>query len=144
MRRCALSLATLLLIALAAVRVEAQWEVAFQDQSRKELNAIYFADRDTAWVIGEDGIIHATRTNGESWFRQDPRVKLSLSDVYFRDHNEGWLIASGALVSEQRFSEQLGPSIAWIVFVTLASVNVAWLLKCVSAARDDIRPHFRG
>jgi hypothetical protein len=55
-----------------------------------------------------------------------------------------WLIASGALVSEQRFSEQLGPSIAWIVFVTLASVNVAWLLKCVSAARDDIRPHFRG
>ena len=55
-----------------------------------------------------------------------------------------WLIASGVLVSEQRFSEQLGPSIAWIVFVTLGSVNVAWLLKCVSAARDDIRPHFRG
>jgi hypothetical protein len=55
-----------------------------------------------------------------------------------------WLIVSGVLVSEQRFSEQLGPSIAWIVFVTLGSINIAWLLKCVSAARDDIRPHFRG
>lgn len=54
------------------------------------------------------------------------------------------VIATGALVSEDRFSAQLGPSIAWITFVTLGAINIAWLIKCVSAARDDIRPHFRG
>jgi len=55
-----------------------------------------------------------------------------------------FLIVSGVLVSEQRFAEQVGPSVAWIVYVLLGSINVAWLLKCVSAARDDIRPHYRG
>src|SRR5690554_3054817 len=89
---------TALFALLFAPRVEAQWEVAFQDQSRKELNAVFFVDRDTAWVIGDEGIIHATRTNGGSWFPQNPGIRESLSDIYFRDHNEGWLIASGARI----------------------------------------------
>jgi hypothetical protein len=53
------------------------------------------------------------------------------------------LLQTGALESKMKDYEQTGPFIARIAYVVLATINLFWLLQCVAAARDDIRPYFR-
>lgn len=53
------------------------------------------------------------------------------------------LLQTGALESSSQDFAQTGPFIARVVYVLLGIINLFWLLQCVAAARDDIRPYFR-
>jgi len=81
MKHTAVLLAALLLLTIARTRVDAQWEVVLKDQTRRDLNAVFFVDREAGWVVGDGGIIHATLTSGEDWFAQNAKVNASLSDA---------------------------------------------------------------
>jgi photosystem II stability/assembly factor-like uncharacterized protein len=83
----------------------AQWEIVRQDETkcdskgtRCDLNAVYFADKEYGWIVGERGIIRATQNEGERWFAQDSGVKTALSDVMFLNRKDGFIVASGARI----------------------------------------------
>ncbi len=79
----------------APAAAPAQWVVALQDQTKRDLNGVFFIDGRYGWVIGDRGIIHATQDNGFEWYGQSPGINDNLSDVFFRTRDEGWLVTSG-------------------------------------------------
>src|SRR5262245_20837926 len=67
----------LLFLSVTASIAQAQWILAFEDKTRRDLNGIFFLDQNFGWIIGDGGIIHATQTNGQGWVVQYPRVKAN-------------------------------------------------------------------
>jgi photosystem II stability/assembly factor-like uncharacterized protein len=62
------------------------------------LNAVS-AFENSAWAVGEAGLIFATKDGGRSWFSQGSDVNVDLSDVKFIDAREGWAVgAQGAVL----------------------------------------------
>ena len=84
-------LISVLLIVIPAV-AQAQWVVAFQDQSKRDLNGVFFMDGRYGWVIGDRGIIHTTQDSGAEWLPQEPKLNDNISDIFFRNRDEGWLV----------------------------------------------------
>src|SRR5262245_44335744 len=92
-------LQTLMAVALPLVITavaQAQWVVAFQEKSRRDLNGVFFMDGRYGWVIGDRGIIHTTQDNGGEWLPQSPNLNDNISDIFFRTRDEGWLITIGS------------------------------------------------
>src|SRR5262249_42175121 len=89
-----LSVAALFLVTVTAA--QAQWIVAFQDKSKRDLNGVFFMDGRYGWVIGDRGIIHTTEDDGGEWGPQDPRLNDNLNDIFFRTRDEGWLVTSSS------------------------------------------------
>ena len=87
-----------ILFCALAVGANAQWTVAFQDQSKRDLNVIFFLDSRFGWIVGDRGIIHATQDGGRDWTPQSPRVNANINDIFFRTREEGWLITGGARI----------------------------------------------
>jgi photosystem II stability/assembly factor-like uncharacterized protein len=127
--RILLTTACLILLACSA---QAQWEIVRQDDTRCDnkgnrcdLNAVFFADKENGWVVGDRGIIRATQNEGERWSAQDAGVKTALSDVAFVNKKEGFIVASGA-----RIYRTLDGGNTWsLVYQIIAPRN---------AARDDL------
>jgi len=86
-------LTSTLLIVITGV-AQAQWVVAFQDKSKRDLNGVYFMDGRYGWVIGDRGIIHTTQDNGAEWQPQEPKLNDNISDIVFRTREDGWLVTS--------------------------------------------------
>ena len=86
----------------------AQWERVFEQKTKKDLNAIYFVDREIGWVAGDSGLIFSTGSGGDNWAELKSGVNFSLSDIFFRDRSEGWMVAQGGRVL---YSEDAG--ISW-------------------------------
>src|SRR5262245_9359642 len=93
-------LQTLLAVALPLVLTavaQAQWVVAYQEKSKRDLNGVFFMDGRYGWVVGDRGILHATQDNGAEWLPQDPKLKDdNISDILFRNRDEGWLVTIGS------------------------------------------------
>src|SRR6266540_490866 len=92
-------LQTLMAVALPLVITavaQAQWVVAFQEKSRRDLNGVFFMDGRYGWVIGDRGIIHTTQDNGGEWLPQSPNLNDNISDIFFRTRDEGWLVTIGS------------------------------------------------
>src|SRR5581483_8475059 len=83
---------------ILVAEAHAQWTIAFQDRTKRDLNGVFFLDQNRGWIIGDGGIIHASQDSGLQWSPLNARVNTNLNDVFFRNPNEGWLIASGALI----------------------------------------------
>ena len=88
-------MAIALLLVITAV-AQAQWVVAFQEKSRRDLNGVFFMDGRYGWVIGDRGIIHTTQDNGGEWAPQGPNLNDNISDIFFRTRDEGWLVTIGS------------------------------------------------
>ena len=108
--------------------VQAQWQIVRQDEtkcdnkgSRCDLNAVFFTDKETGWIVGDRGIIRATQNEGERWFAQDSGVKTALSDVTFINKKEGFVVASGA-----RIYRSLDGGTTWaLIYQIVAPKNAA-------------------
>ncbi|MGH9768974.1 MAG: WD40/YVTN/BNR-like repeat-containing protein, partial [Blastocatellia bacterium] len=96
MNRLLQTLLTAVLLCIATAVAQAQWVVAFQDKSKRDLNGVFFMDGRFGWVIGDRGIIHVTQDNGSDWGAQDSRLNDNLNDIFFRTRDDGWLVTSGA------------------------------------------------
>jgi len=88
-------MAVALLLVITSV-AHAQWAVAFQDKSRRDLNGVFFMDGRYGWVIGDRGIVHTTQDNGGEWSEQSSKLNDNISDIFFRTRDEGWMITIGA------------------------------------------------
>ena len=98
MNRCKQALLMAVFFSATFVSAQAQWSVAFQDQSKRDLNVVFFLDSHFGWVVGDRGIIHVTQDGGQGWGPQDPKVNANINDIFFRTREEGWLITSGARI----------------------------------------------
>ncbi len=96
MNRILQILLTIILLLMVTAGAQAQWTVAFQDNSKRDLNGVFFMDGRYGWVIGDRGIIHTTQDNGSEWTPQNPRLEDNISDIFFRTRDDGWLVTSGA------------------------------------------------
>src|SRR5262245_31892554 len=96
MNRILQALLTSALLLGATAVAQAQWVVAFQDQSKRDLNGVFFMDGRYGWVIGDRGIIHTTQDNGGEWLPQASKLNDNISDIFFRNSDEGWLVTSGS------------------------------------------------
>src|SRR5262249_42896890 len=96
MNRLTQTLLTAALLCVVTAMAQAQWVVAFQDKSKRDLNGMFFMGGRYGWVIGDRGIIHATQDDGGEWVAQDSRLNDNLNDIFFRTRDEGWLVTSSA------------------------------------------------
>lgn len=64
--------------------------------TRAHLNAAYFVDEKTGWVVGEDAVILKTVDSGNTWTRQfdrrDAEMKGPLLELWFKDKAEGYAV----------------------------------------------------
>jgi photosystem II stability/assembly factor-like uncharacterized protein len=71
------------------------WTQADVD-TRAHLNAVYFADAQNGWAVGEDAVIVHSSNGGKTWTRQfDARnadLKGPLLDVWFKNSREGFAV----------------------------------------------------
>src|SRR5215470_1478272 len=86
--------AALLLVITAAAK--AQWVVAFQEKSKRDLNGVFFMDGRYGWVVGDRGIVHTTQDSGGEWLQQNAKLNDNISDIFFRNRDEGWLVTIGS------------------------------------------------
>jgi photosystem II stability/assembly factor-like uncharacterized protein len=96
MNRLLQTLMTAAMLLIVSGAAQAQWVVAFQDQSKRDLNGVFFMDGRYGWVIGDRGIIHTTQDNGGEWLPQNPKLSDNISDIFFRSRDEGWLVTTSA------------------------------------------------
>jgi len=55
-----------------------------------ELADVFALDSDTAWAVGDRGVIWHTRDGGANWQRQESHVRCRLGSVFFLDAHRGW------------------------------------------------------
>jgi photosystem II stability/assembly factor-like uncharacterized protein len=66
------------------------------------LTAVYFADAEHGWAVGQWGVILATADGGETWTlqRSDTSIDQPLFSVYFKDARHGWAVGLWSLMLE--------------------------------------------
>lgn len=65
------------------------------------LNAVYFANDDQGWIVGEFGLILQTRDGGRTWVSQNSGPNLpQLFAVTFQGPNRGWAVGQAGTILE--------------------------------------------
>ena len=75
---------------------------AKQVPASSTLTAVYFADAEHGWAVGQWGVILATADGGETWTlqRSDTSIDQPLFSVYFKDARHGWAVGLWSLLLE--------------------------------------------
>ena len=60
--------------------------------SKVDLNALFFVNSQTAFVVGNLGEILLTQDRGKSWKKQQSSTKTNLEGVYCTDENNCWAV----------------------------------------------------
>lgn len=58
--------------------------------SINSLSGLFFADFDSGWVFGQDGLLLATSDGGASWSVQFPGTDMDVNDAFFTGPGCGW------------------------------------------------------
>jgi photosystem II stability/assembly factor-like uncharacterized protein len=56
-----------------------------------------FIDEDNGWIVGDAGMIYATRNGGHTWLRQTVETSDTLYKVDFVDERNGWVVSNNAV-----------------------------------------------
>jgi photosystem II stability/assembly factor-like uncharacterized protein len=58
------------------------------------LNGVFFATRDSGWVVGDGGRIYFSADGGENWSQQASGTSQSPAKVHFPDRERGYVFAA--------------------------------------------------
>ncbi len=58
---------------------------------------VYFATRDTGWVVGGNGLLMATYDRGATWNKVN-RGGVTLNGVMFAGTKDGWAVGDGGII----------------------------------------------
>jgi len=112
------------------------WTQAEVD-TRAHLNAVFFADAEHGWAVGEDAVIVHSADGGRSWARQfdarDASVKGPLLDVWFRNAQEGFAIG----VYNKIYKTADGGE-SWEDWYDHVDNLDEWHLFAIAAVNDDV------
>ncbi|NOR49726.1 MAG: hypothetical protein GQ530_01670, partial [Desulfuromonadales bacterium] len=105
--------------------------------TRAHLNAVYFADAEHGWAVGEDAVIVHSADGGRSWTRQfddrDAGVKGPLLDVWFKNAREGFAIG----VYNKIFKTVDGGK-TWIDWYDHVDNLDEWHLFAIAVVNDEV------
>ncbi|MBN4049654.1 T9SS type A sorting domain-containing protein [Bacteroidales bacterium AH-315-N07] len=87
----------LFLGALCAVKFTAfsQWGI-LNTSIKMNLNAVYFTDSKTGFVVGDSGVIFKTVNSGKDWSNISYSDSINLNDVFFTSSDVGFIAAENA------------------------------------------------
>ncbi len=72
---------------------------SFQTKPTGKLNAVFFRNRSTGWVVGASGAVYQTLNGGRSWRAQNSGVAAELTDIEFINSAEGYAVgADGTII----------------------------------------------
>jgi photosystem II stability/assembly factor-like uncharacterized protein/tetratricopeptide (TPR) repeat protein len=94
---CMMYAAALLMISPQISAQDREW-VPVHLETDKDLRSVWFIDRLTGWVAGDDGAVFHTSDGGSNWTRQNSRTTERLNRVFFFDEYTGWIAADNNLV----------------------------------------------
>ena len=78
-----------IVLSLLTLDLNSQW-VLQNSGTTENLYSVYFADDNTGYVCGRNGIILKSTNGGTSWFLQNSGVSSNLSEIKFIDINTGF------------------------------------------------------
>ena len=85
---------------LSSVQCSAQW-YELNCGTTNALNALYFVNKDTGYVVGYEGTIMKTTDAGQNWETQNSGSTQILMSVYFINTNIGYICGSGGVVDNE-------------------------------------------
>jgi photosystem II stability/assembly factor-like uncharacterized protein len=63
-----------------------------------DLYAVFFANENTGWAVGNNGKIAKTTNFGNTWAEQSSGTSQTLKGVYFTNENTGWIAGSAGVI----------------------------------------------
>jgi photosystem II stability/assembly factor-like uncharacterized protein len=75
--------------------IKAQWNVE-KSPTERNLNSVCFCNRNSGWIVGDNGTILRKATGGWSMYKS-PTTK-DLYSVYMIDENEGWAVGESGTI----------------------------------------------
>jgi|GEM_PF-6246554 len=101
------------------------WNTQFSGIT-SNLRSIYFADANSGWICGDNGIILNTTNGGINWIQQNSGVGVQLYDINFANSSTGWTVGTSATILKTTngginwFSMSPPPGVTWFnsVFFT--------------------------
>ncbi len=69
------------------------------------LNDVFFTDRETGWIVGDQGTILKTVDGGGNWSQQASPTDQWFNAVYFVDSLTGWITGYGTLLGTKNGGE---------------------------------------
>ncbi len=111
----------------------------------KNLYAVYFADANNGWVVGDSGIILHTTTAGETWVQQTSSTTSNLKDVQFIDAYTGWIVSAGypnesVLLKTTNSGADWFQQMSWIGLelysICFIEENIGWIVG--GSVGDDV------
>ena len=69
--------------------------------SEVDLNSLFFADNQTAFVVGNSGELLVTKNRGEDWNKIELNTKVNLESIFCLNKNKCWIVGNkdGLLIS---------------------------------------------
>jgi photosystem II stability/assembly factor-like uncharacterized protein len=72
--------------------LQGKWNVVHQFQDIYTFRAMFFADQNNGWIIGQLGKVVSTTDGGNSWKFQNSGTTEDLFSVYFYNLENGWIV----------------------------------------------------
>lgn len=70
------------------------WTRVTVPADKMELYHVDFVNDDLGWVVGDKGLILATKDGGQTWAKQNSGTDVGLFNIDFRDSNDGIAVGS--------------------------------------------------
>ncbi len=67
----------------------------------EDLNGVYFVNKDTGWIIGNNGTILNTIDGGENWYQQNSGTTNDLKAVHFINDSVGWVVGKETMLNTE-------------------------------------------
>jgi photosystem II stability/assembly factor-like uncharacterized protein len=128
-----------IIILISSIYLQAFSQTGWFSQSQavngQTLRSVYFTDKNTGWVVGDNGTILRTTNGGTDWTHQACGTVCNLYSVQFIDCNLGWALAgdSGAILKTTNGGNNWGRSFIAagekITSVCFADKNTGWVVS---------------
>src|SRR5438552_7069776 len=101
MKRKSTQRASLILTIIFAVtpvgQAQSGWTAKLVVSGGRDLNAVYFADTNRGWVVGDGGRLSYTEDGGTSWVERGIGTDHAINDIYFAGKDTGFALAGGSI-----------------------------------------------
>jgi hypothetical protein len=68
------------------------------------LRSVWFNYPSTGWIVGDNGTVLRTTTDGRSWFPMDSRTTQPLYGVVFTDTAHGWTVGQDGCIMHAKIT----------------------------------------
>ena len=97
----------IILISCSKIFAQDGW-IPYYTSINTSFKDIEFANNNTGWAVGTNGVIMKTTTGGLNWFQQNSGTTTDLFSVSFINENTGWTAGGSQNLFALNFYELIG------------------------------------